>query len=694
MKSRFLAPAVLVLAAFLFAALLLRPLWTLDPAASDSSLLEPPPPWILPLDDAYIFIRYAQQAARGRPFEWTDGETSTGASSFLYPFLLVPGQWLFDDLAGWSRWSVLVGFLGLCLLGLVGRRLLRAAGLEEPWPLVGGLALIGCGPLAWSALAGMDSALGSAALLFAVALWMEAAVPATGSRNQPPISKHATRNALVALALLPLLRPDFAVVVGAATLLLLTRRGLAAPRWTGVAILLPGLALMALHLALTGHASPGGALAKSSLVLPFPTVEQTVFVIWTFFSRALVPLYLGAEGLTLPPPVGWLAVVGAVLAFGPRSRWARLRPLAGAWLLLVLSAPLSGYLTWQHYRHHHPGIACAWLLATFTVATAIEGWTHLDRSRARWLLVALPGILWMQTPFWSFDYFREAVRFHQANGMAAEWLTARRTATPDAPDVLLLHDAGLLALAHDGPMVDIMGLGTTRFAVPYRHDLGAVVEELGRIRPRPTLAAVWSRLFAVPGLLGPALVETRARGDLAEDHRLKIHPFLHQRLNGTDLDAALLAAGRAGAVGIDFADLDSEARARLRWSPRPPPQQPSAAFVLRGRGGRATAQGCRPLPGTLRVDLPRDVVVRGGGWTVRLRAVAQPGHAGHLRLGRGVAAREFEIPRGARVWSEFEKALSEDERTDAVLIENLGPGMPCLESIAFLPTSTRAAPGS
>jgi hypothetical protein len=45
----------------------------------------PPPTWMLPYDDSFMLIRYAQQIYRGHPMQWNTGEASTGASSFAYP---------------------------------------------------------------------------------------------------------------------------------------------------------------------------------------------------------------------------------------------------------------------------------------------------------------------------------------------------------------------------------------------------------------------------------------------------------------------------------------------------------------------------------------------------------------------------------------------------------------------------------
>src|ERR1700680_1939928 len=132
-----------------------------------------PPGWLLPLDDAYIFVRYAQQAARGRAWQWNTGEPSTGASSVLWPWLLVPPHWVSGELAVWSRWSRWLGVASLWELGLAAARALRAGRVPEPWPLAGGLCLVWSGPIGFGATAGMESAANAALLVLACSLWME-----------------------------------------------------------------------------------------------------------------------------------------------------------------------------------------------------------------------------------------------------------------------------------------------------------------------------------------------------------------------------------------------------------------------------------------------------------------------------------------------------------------------------------------
>lgn len=695
---------ILLLAAVLYAGLLRWPLLSLDGepgsvASHDEATgvrLLTPPKWLLPVDDPYIFIRHAQQISRGRFYQWTDGEFSTGASSLVYPWLLLPGQWLFDDVGGWSRWSSWVGTLALWVLGLAAARMLRVAGLPRPWPLVGGLCLVFSGPIAWVSVGGMDSALGCAALLWACSLWAEIRERDMGASRD----RRKVVGLLVLIALLPWIRPDFALVTGLASLAVLLGKGPAVPRWCGPLLLVPGLLWATTNLLLTGHASPAGVLAKSALSSPFVSLERGLEILGSLVSNNLLPLYAGLRPTILPPPVGWMALVMAVavlLAFrkqraldGESSAASEtvttrraLLPVVVAWACSVISTGFSGYMAWQKFRHHHPGLACAWLLALAGTYLLIRRWqprwssaddpSAIARKRrlGSLLLLCLPLLLLSRVSDWSYDYFQSTVQFYQDNGVTAEWLAKNQRNA-----VLLVHDAGLLVLAHDGPSVDMMGLGTTSFALPYRDGSGAVVETLARHQPRPEIVAGTDRLLRIPGLLGPPLFVAPSRAYLPDG--MLIAPLLHERLETTALEGD----------GIDFAHVDDEKKHTLKWDPPPRPLQASFAFVHRGPRGRPEMQGCRPLKSTLAIEIPQGVQ------QLRLRWAPQPGHGGSLEIRSGVEAAgpilaKGSLEAGSRAWGEIPIVLDGDSW---IRIENVGNGEPCLESVGFLPPCEALAP--
>ena len=73
------------------------------------------------------------------------------------------------------------------------------------------------------------------------------------------------------------------------------------------------------------------------------------------------------------------------------------------------------------------------------------------------------------------------VRSPLARGAAA-WLAAHAHR-----QVVLLTDAGLLAIAHDGPAIDALGLGSPDLTEAWANGSGALLESLARRRPLPAM---------------------------------------------------------------------------------------------------------------------------------------------------------------------------------------------------------------
>jgi hypothetical protein len=733
-----------------------------------------PPGWMLALDDAYIFVRYAQQAARGRPWQWNAGELSTGASSTLWTLLLVPPHWISGELAVWSLWSRWMGVASLWALGLAAARALRVARLPTPWPLVGGLCLVWSGPVGFGAVAGMESAANAALLMLAAALWMES----LWGPGSAPAWRAARVWTLVATALLPLARPENGALTLLAALAMLVWGGagrrsggnegngarsaarLPWPRWCGVAVLVPGIALASCDWLATGSFAPTGALAKSWLYLPFQPLGERLARYLAGLAHVLAPTYLGIRGPMLWPPVGVLAVgtVAAALWAAAASRSARgaaavpralapftvLAPLAVIWLGLAALAPLSGLLWWEQMRHHHSGLAAAWVLAVAGTGLACEALAARRRerrergergegvergapaatlcpvvvegnrqttgeprrgSRPGWGPLALPLLLMAVFPHWSRVTWEATVSLYRGHARAAAWLAEHAHGK-----MVLLSDAGLLALVHDGPAIDALGLGSPDLTAAFAHGSGALLESLARRRPLPEFAVVDPK-FDLPVLVERQLPPgPRPVGEYTVVARVS---------------RELLAGAARHGPGLDFAYLPDEQRHRLRWHPPPPSEGASIALLLPGpdraaagaAGGEASERpwnvsrdlalhpvgaaggdssestggtagvglvlhGCRPLLGSLDLTLPPGIA------EVRLRAsVLSPAAAGEVVVQGGGAEGPAGQPVGRVMLAAdhlSEVAMALPARFPSRLwLTRRGPGVPCLVSLRY-----------
>ncbi len=76
---------------------------------------------VMPLDDAYIHFQYAHQIAVGQPYVYNPGLPPTsGATSFLYPYILALGDLIGFRGLNFGLWAMGIGALALAISRVAG----------------------------------------------------------------------------------------------------------------------------------------------------------------------------------------------------------------------------------------------------------------------------------------------------------------------------------------------------------------------------------------------------------------------------------------------------------------------------------------------------------------------------------------------------------------------------------------------
>src|SRR6187399_474656 len=129
-----------------------------EPTAFDKWVSEGRGPWSAPLDDVFIHFDFARSAARGSPFQWSEGNGySSGGTSLLYPLLLALGYRAGLRELDLMQWAAIVACVGTFGLLLGARRLMRE--LPRPASYLLPFGLLSVGALNWSLFSGMEVAL-------------------------------------------------------------------------------------------------------------------------------------------------------------------------------------------------------------------------------------------------------------------------------------------------------------------------------------------------------------------------------------------------------------------------------------------------------------------------------------------------------------------------------------------------------
>jgi hypothetical protein len=429
--------------------------------------------FLLPLDDAYIYLQYAVRVADGHPFSYSPGDSpSSGVTSLLYLVALLPGA-----LAGLrgdalAVYAFVLGGGFLAASALLTRRLLSRVATEGV-ALGGSALLLLSGPLTWGFFSGME--IGLLVLLLLAAADASATDEETGSWRRTP----------AVLALLALARPEGAIVAAVLALRGLLRRG--PPMSKRIRLLLPFAALGAwllLNFALTGYLSTSTGRPKSPLFTPYFSPEIYASAVAGWLQRTLLVLVAGvtpavdpaAGGAVafVPPLTLVLAALGATWAVGARPGGAAsLRVLGLSAASGLLAAGLLSASWTHHGRYVIPFLAPLLVLVAPGVARAAallrRAVPRIPERSVKWgllaaLLAAEGATLLEFVPQYGadargFTEYREAARF-------------LRDGLPSGARVAVL-DAGVAAYYGGKPVVDLFGLTTpwmtesTFFSVDY-----------------------------------------------------------------------------------------------------------------------------------------------------------------------------------------------------------------------------------
>lgn len=538
----------------------------------------------LPLDDSFIYLQYARAIAEGHPFVYTPGNApTTGATSLLYPLLLVPPHLLHLGPSVAIGWALALGAaafglsaflmlrLGLLLGGPVGAALSVALFLLVPH-------------LLWGYMSGMEIALYGTVLLATLHAYVRerdgGRFPTTGWWT------FALAGA----------RPEGAILAGVFGLAMLgarvrASRAPAGPRPFAPGSLLPFAAAalpFLLTLALTGSIESTSAQAKSILADPNP--ESRVQLIG---ETPAIWLRIGLLYLSLLPtdPKGILpgfVLAGAtgfalytLFAFAPRRGARR----DGRILLALVPAGIVvnsiPYFWFVHLYRYQQGLYPVVLLA-FACGfgrLAAFAWERLPRAAgiaAGLAALAAPLVLW--APGLLSDQAR-ITQFYALNceNILHQQVRTGRWIDANLPEeaVVALNDAGAIAYYGNRSTVDLVGLTTEGLAPAYRSGIGCLYESLRRLPPErlPDYFAIypeWFPYLEASGVLGPSVFRARLElNTICGGVEKVVYPAIWIDARRAD-EPALPAPELAGKRVVDTLDhawLPDEARHEWRVEP-------------------------------------------------------------------------------------------------------------------------------
>jgi hypothetical protein len=431
---------------------------------------------LMPLDDVYIHFQYARQMALGHPYHYNLSDPATsGATSFVYPYLLAAGYLLGFQGLWLGLWAMLLGTIALIASMWAVYRLCLALEIPQWLSLVISLAFALTGSIAWHFMSGMETGLMMALSLWTLLFVLEKRLYAF----------------IGAGILLALTRPEGGALAGlaSATMFLRLWKDYApvdknkGKRWRLLILLLPILAVgiqPLVNLLMTGTSVATGNQAKSILA----TVPQDWGLILSRildnFGRMWLELLTGYDGREgrgwyLPALIGFFGLAAIPMLFLRTNYRLVALMLLGWFLAMTMAVSTLDTAFWHFKRYQMPLLALLFPLGAWSILWLCRRFPKVTYGYAV-ILPIFSAALYLQF----LNYYAVNVSYvYQQPYQMALWL---RENTPEDARIAV-HDVGLMRYLGERETLDIVGLTTPEAAAYWRNGPGSVAEFLMNEQP-------------------------------------------------------------------------------------------------------------------------------------------------------------------------------------------------------------------
>lgn len=515
---------------------------------------------VMPLDDVYIHFQYARQLAQGQPYVYNTGDGATsGATSFIYPYILALGYLLGFQGLNLGIWAMLVGCIAL--YGSMWAIYRLCCVFDAPFwlAMLTSVSFALTGSVSWHAMSGMETLLVICFMLFTLLAFVEKRLNVL----------------IIASVLLALTRPEGSLMAGIVAIVYGIRLWFdESPHLRRKHLFLLAIPILAIGIQpivnylMTGSFSASGSQAKSLLGL----IPQDWNIILARIVENFGRLWLELLTAYSPSQDIWyfmvlivpLAIIGLFLLFRQRQHRS-LVLLIVLWLSSVsLAVSTLDTAFWHFKRYQMPLIV---LFVPLSMIPII--WLLKHFPKTRWLMVAIVGIV---TPAFAIMTFFSFLNLYQINinHVRQQPLAMARWLADNTPEssIIAVHDVGMMRYIGERNTLDIVGLTTPESAQYWRNGVGAVAEFL--LEQQPDYIASYGRghgyglyMLADTRLYENPLAEFTVDLDLqtnvalAADTQAIYQPDWEAILADTQGDDILL--------DVNVANIESESKVNYRW---------------------------------------------------------------------------------------------------------------------------------
>lgn len=355
-----------------------------------------------PLDDAFIYFQYAKNLVHGHFFEYVAGEGySSGATSFLYAFLLAPFALIFRGVSlvipTYIGGIACLYFCGYFIFGII-KKLTDSV----PAAIFGAALYLTNGNILWGFFSGME--IGIFSLLLAANLYMIV-------NGEKPLKQ------AFLLCLLAVVRPEGFIVVVALTAVKLLNKFFDPKNEKFLPYLLPiaaGSVYFLINRHFTGDFMPNTMRAKSSFSLNYYVFTEVLKDSWNYYLDFLNKVFNGGAEHYFPRYVFFVFLIGLMpgMARELKGEKAGLFTVSFLWFFLgVMSTVFSSFATVHNYRYTMPFVIIFVVFLAYGIKLMLDKASELSAGRAKFLPAAVFSL------FFIFNFFTIAANAVDLQGL-------------------------------------------------------------------------------------------------------------------------------------------------------------------------------------------------------------------------------------------------------------------------------------
>jgi hypothetical protein len=430
-----------------------------------------------PLDDVFIYFQYAKNLAAGHFFEYVTGDGySSGATSFLYVFLLAPFAPVFR---GESLIIVTYFIGGICLFysGYYIYRIIKELTGRELYSWFGAALFVTNGNFLWGYFSGMEICVFSSLIIASLYYIMR---------------PRAVKEQVILLCLLSVIRPEgffLAVTLAGVKLLFKAAGGKAVAKGKFFAYLvplIPGICYFCINKVFTGYFLPNTMRAKSDFAQYYFYWPDVIRNGLEKYASFLMNVFNGRNEHWFFHYSMLVFLLGLLPgAFNEiRGRKAGIFTISLFWFFIgALSTVFSSFFAAHNYRYPMP---FAGIFTVFFVYGLYYLLGKLSFGSKKTAVLFTAAVMSVYLVFNVMTIFANTVNFgRDCRDVLKQSISAGKWIKNNLPKnaKIGINDVGAITYFSGAKIYDMVGLVTNGQAKYFRNGISGAYEELEHARP-------------------------------------------------------------------------------------------------------------------------------------------------------------------------------------------------------------------